>query len=990
MNKDDKNNEYVLTLSDLWGLVKKQKRKIITISSLFAVFFGLYCLTRTPSYLIEGTFKEKRKASSVLTPSLAAIFSGSGSGEENEATALMKSRRILSTVVQKLGLQATLQKAGSSHGLMRNAIDSIKVEYALFTDRKKPILPDENLPLKVEGVWFPSEVPLSMTIKFTSDSEYAVIDNRKEIGHGKLNEPFNENRFAFTLVSNSEQPLKSQEYFIHFTPLDTLTLRLSKAIRIEADRNDKNFMNIRFQDRDRHRAVAIVNALMLAYQDYAREEQNRIAGEQIVYLEKRQKEMTESLEKVMGEYAANTSADLKNIGFSSSDMAMQFLMGTQSRYKQKLLDIDLETSRLQSIPKVGYAYYDASHSNGDGLIINALLDQIRELKQYGDSIEVAIRTAPSPHSEAVEKNFLEQLASLEEIRLFSQEATTLLNNIDNTQSVPSSLALFKSTKYMVKPWQERLAQKDSEIAEADPEVQESLKIEHADLKKKFSSYLANLLHLFEVHEKIIGERLSHQQPSQTEFQGISLAIAKELYLQYNQDLQTVETQLLKTQHILEAMESPDFEISSLSTVINDSVSQDMIEKTATLALSIRDQNNRSIKEQERLKDELALQKSFLYAHLNQAIELLQLHLNLLKDKIYSLQSVTLGLIQQETSILEKHLSDYVSSRFNDLKHEHELITQHQNDLQMQMSTLPQKSLDEKLLELRLRITQSMMEEVSKLVETKNISNSLEVVQSAPIDLASPPLHPKPPRLLLFMAAGFILGSLGCISFLSLKTILGGIDATAENLTLAHQHVSGHLSQHLRNNTPLEKIQDSDLETLRRTMSFFCGKTTTDSSSGKTLLVIKGNGVDFSPQLGALMGKAGLKVLLLPISFDEPTASHELPGLIQYFNHETSAPKIIKEDNFDRIACGGISRFGNELICTEAFTSLLNRLRNDYQWILLVTHSSPGTAETENLIQRFQYAVMNINGERLQSLSRCMTNPQSEDSERTVSFVIRDQ
>lgn len=977
-----KHDDYSLTLNDLWKLVIKKKKTIATSGILVAVFFVFYSLSKPPAYLVEGTFKEKKKASSMLNPSFAAFFSGAGSGEESEASCIMKSRRILSKVVQYLNLQAIIEKNKPGFPLARNIIDNIKVEYALFKNSKKPSLPDKPALVKATQVFYPAEVPLSITVKFISNSEYIAYDSRKhEIGRGIINEPFVQQGFSFVLTPASDHPLDSTEFALHLQSLEEVASRLSKIIKIEADKIDKNFLKIRYIDHDRHLAVDIVNAVMQSYQDFIREEQNRIAGEQIAYLEKRQKEMTESLEEIMGEHASTVSTDLRKTGFGSSDTAMQFFMGTQSRYKQKLLDIDLETSRLKSLPEVGYAYYDASHSNGDRLIINSILDKIRELKQYGDSIEVALRTAPYLSKDIGEKNFLEQLAALEEIRLYSQEASALAAGLDNEVLDRNKPTLLQNTKYTVKPWLDMIEQKKIELTQAPIEQQAIVQRDLDDLKQKFSSYLANLIHLFEVHEKIIGERLSHQQPSQNEFQGITLEIARELYLQYNQNLQNIESQLLKTRHILNAMEKPDFEISSLSTVLDDSISKEMIEKTATLALSLRDQNNRSIKEQERLKDELALQKGFLNAHLTQVIDLLDLHLNLLKDKIASLQNVTLSLIQQETSILEKHLSDYVASRFNDLKHEQELISQHQNELQTQMSVLPQKSLREKLIELRLRITQGMMEEVSKLVETKNISNSLEVVQSSPIDQAVAPLHPKPPHLILIAVVGLILGTLGSLSFILVKAIATGIDASAENLVLAQQHVAGSISKNLTPDLPLQKLQDPDLETLRHITAFFNNQKSL--SLGNTLLVVKGNGIDFSHQLAALMGKTGQNVLLLPITFDAP--SNELPGLLQYLNNEALSPKIIKEQSFDRIACGGISRFSNELICQESFNKLLESFQKNYHWILLVTNAQPTSAEAENLIQRYHNAAINIVDETLHELELLIKPPAKAG--QALIFVI---
>ncbi|MFQ5730065.1 MAG: hypothetical protein ACE5GN_06865, partial [Waddliaceae bacterium] len=420
-------------------------------------------------------------------------------------------------------------------------------------------------------------------------------------------------------------------------------------------------------------------------------------------------------------------------------------------------------------------------------------------------------------------------------------------------------------------------------------------------------------------------------------------------------------------------------VSSLSTVIDDSVISAMVDKASESVLALQDEANHSQKEKDRLKKELEIQKRFLDLHLQQTVQLSHLQEGLLKDKIQSLQKASLELIQQQVSILENQLADSITNHIRNMKQERQLIEQFQLELRGEMSKLPKKWASEKLIEQQLKMNATMVEELTKLVESKNIADNLEMVQSAPVDLAIPVTHPKRAKLLLFAILGGILGAFFTLGGLLSQLIVKGVPASKENLELAGVHVSGIISP---------KNEEQNLKTLRRLMAHLCPQATVSKKErhGQSLAFIKGKGRDISEDFATLLSKRGHKVLLLDMNLNTGSQSEPGSGLLQFLEGEIEAPKIVHSQFFDRIQAGGTSSYSNELIGSEKFLKLLDQLNKQYDWIIGITNTDPDSAETENLFHIFDHALINISSETLQDLHHIIHLALDLPPERKVSFI----
>ncbi len=180
--------------------------------------------------------------------------------------------------------------------------------------------------------------------------------------------------------------------------------------------------------------------------------------------------------------------------------------------------------------------------------------------------------------------------------------------------------------------------------------------------------------------------------------------------------------------------SLNFEISTLSNILNDSVTQQLVQKSSELSGQLCDLINRSGREHERLKEALAIQKRFLESHLSQTLELGKIRIQLIKEKISSLYDVMKDLLQKEKSVLENKIEE----------------------LKVAMQELPELWHLDKRLKFKAELTKGMMEGLTHIAESKNLSRHLYQVESKPLDSALPPFAPQSPHLLIKCFGGAIV------------------------------------------------------------------------------------------------------------------------------------------------------------------------------------------------------------------------------------------
>lgn len=646
INRDDNSQ---ISFSDLLEGLKKKKSFLFIACFCGALLALLIALLRMPLYEADASFKERNKALQGDSSKANYLSLLIGTSDLNEgAISTLKSRKLIERVVLKRNLQANFDNSSFWNKRLSYPLKNLKIEYGYLTNQLEPVIEEDKFPLKIETLIYDNDVPRYLTIRMTSEDTFIVSDRTGlELGAGNLYEPFEHPTFSFILGKKGPDSIANREFSLNLMPLLHTVKQMNDLLTTEQDPLDKNLILLFFKHPDRTESVEFLNDLMLTYQIYQRDEQKRITGEQIAYLNSRQERSENQLKETMEKHARSLSSNMSN---------MDLLIQNQENYAQKLLNINLELSRLANVKKQGTAYYDRSEAEtGDSIVINGLLNEIRNLK----------------HQEE-----------------------TLQNSF------------------------------------------------HSDIP---------------VDEAVAAE-----------FKSLDLSNATHLYSEQCKSLNNLEGECRQQQFVLQQLQDPSFEITSLSSVNDDKVSNDIIARAIEIELMLNDHNNRTTREMDRLREELEQQKKFLANHVKESHRLLDESKKYTAQKIAALQSLSLGLIRNKIDVLNHQLSHYVDERIKTLVHEKNALKTQQLVIQKEMQKLPAKWASEKIVEQQLETNKTIAEEITSMVESKLISANIDISQSGPLDNAYSPIHPKRPHLLLFTFLGATVGFLIALTWVLLK------------------------------------------------------------------------------------------------------------------------------------------------------------------------------------------------------------------------------
>lgn len=929
-----------IVLSDLREIVKRKRVKIILLS-LVAAFVGFsYAITRDLYYPAEASFRDKGKASSGLSFNMSDLLTGgSGDKHDSEAVSAMKSMRLMESLIRKENMQGDISEKTLSQPLLKNIYNNLVVEWAHFNRSKVPSLKDDNKSLKFTHIAYEGEVYLPLEITFSDETTYEVAGG----GKGKLNTPFKNANYEFTLSKLDEEPLAHRSFNVQLYPIKHVAKDLTTLLIAKTDPDDRGIIRIKYNHPDRHFGTQFVNKLMLVYQDYLEEERDRISKAQLHYLQKREEEIGLSLKSIMKEHAAAISQDISSSGFTDTKMEMEFLTNQFIAANSKLMQINLDEKRLEKVLTGDFASFDqGSPGSSDAPIINDIFHKMRDLKLQQDTLDLALE---DNRATLQEKDFEQDLNKLSILKACCQEADKIIGgNLD-------SPAALKAPQYRLDLWKKRLQNK---------EIDET----------QFDSYVERLKSLIHMQITSIEERMKHRMTVPKEYQGLNLASAKDLYVLLSHDRQNNESAIKQLGFVIKQLDLPDFEVTSLTSVVNDPVSNEKIMKASQLSHSLKDTANRTSRELDRIRDELRVQKEFLKMHLSESAKLLEIKDDLLKDKSMLLQAAMLEMTGREITVLEKQLYDYVTTRLLNLQIEKRMVIQHQDELKEQLASIPEKWMQEQLLEQHILRNQKMVENITGMVESKNISNNLELVQSAPLDWAVPPLHPNHPKIMMKTIMGGILGAFLATGFFLAKGLLIDTPLTMENLNANGFKTLGKLRYKRRDKTL--PLFDQNLDTLRRGLSYL--------PHPSTLINFYTHHLDYTDLLVQLLKKRGETVVFLDLSFK---AEGSTPGLKQYLAGSCALDSIIIDD---RIASGGLDRFSNELLGQEKFKELLGTLKSQYDWVVASTPIKFSAAEMETLLLTFDAAFIGLGKENLLQMTPLLTELEELKKEKPIAFL----
>ena len=423
--------------------------------------------------------------------------------------------------------------------------------------------------------------------------------------------------------------------------------------------------------------------------------------------------------------------------------------------------------------------------------------------------------------------------------------------------------------------------------------------------------------------------------NESEFSGIDLETAQRLCIDYTRERDTLQSKLRQLWYLIEQLDHADFELTSVNSMLTDSIAQDMVKKASELALQLCEENNRSPREQERLKEALAAQKKFLTHHLHHSVELLNIHLSLLEEKIAALQKVTIDLIQTEKGLVQTKLQE----------------------LSSKMGHLPEKWRLENHLKLKKDLSMNIIESLAQLSESKIWDLHLYQVECRPLDSSTMPSSPRAPHLLLFSSVGALLGFSSLFFTFFVQGVRRGLPLTLQALKTRMLNISGVISSDCEAATS-SRLNAKDLETLRNICSFLL-------ANGKVAALLQGKNPNYAHPLCELLSLRGLKVLLINAAFDRGEKCQQ--GLYQFLMEETGQCAVQRRSSYDYLPAGAVSHQGTELLARDRFTALLAHYKSKYDLVLISNSADITHAEARELLNQTDLAIISLKEQSFRDL-----------------------
>lgn len=962
---EDEQESTVLTLSDLISVIKKRKKMVLAIVFFTTFFAILYPLTKGIQYQAKASFMDRGAKSFGIGSGLMSLVGGSAK-MSGETLSLLQSKCLMQRVVKQLDLQAKISDPQKkSPGKLRTIFDNWKLYRAIKSNSQQPMFADNMDRLVATNVSFTGEYPKTYQIQFEEKEHFLIYQGKICLAKGVLGTQVIIPDAAFTLQTPSSSVEKGNRFSLSLLPMNQVCDQLVKKIKAEPDQDGiESLLHCFVTDSDRHKAAVLLNTILAQLEEQLAEDGQKTGQRQVDYLEKRLKERSAELARVMQAHADLCSEDLATTGFMDAKDHLSFLSSNQATIQARIMQIDLEIRRLQNIDVNTCAHYDYVGATADASVINRSLASIRELAKKRDvlDLQTPLFTADADRLEQQQKEF-------NELELFSRQTDQLLADVEKDH-FHSSYPVQFATDTIAPKWYQRLREKFTNLQ--DPEKTFDLSTWDRE-KQSFSSYLQNIKRIFGVKQEVIQERMAHQRDVAEDGLALNLETAADLFLSYTRELDDLDFTIRDRKFLLDMANDPSVDVATLTGLPADAITQGVIARVSQMNLQLNDQDNRSEKELNRIRSEIALQREYLVGHLSASHEMLIARKQLLEEKIAAVQNIEADLIHQRISVEKRDLAEYISARVKNLQHERKVQFTHLDELSFHMASIPRKWVSEKLLEDELEANQKVVENMVQLVESKVLSKNLELIQSAVLDKAIPPLLPMGPRVKLFAVLGLFSGLVfGVVAALALG-LSEGIPASSDALQMQGKHVAGLIR------TDIEKkavLADSDLATLRKAISYCFRK----SKENKRLLLLLGKGPNFSSHLATVLAKQGEKVLLVPISFEQNSSDCGI-GILQVVSGQASHPTIIEEDGYDRIAEGGVNRYSTEIVQSAPFQTMLEEMEKKYTRVLLVSYATPGSAESEVLLQNEKTVVASLKREPMKSLNAFM----GKDS--LISFVF---
>ena len=266
--------------SELWNLTirdvfyKYVRFLPVFILSVALSLFGAYAYLRytTPIYSTSSTMLIKSDQQQSKSNKFDDIFGGGKGVNIQSEMEVLKSRGLMTRVVQKQNLQYNYYVKGNIKTINIYKTGPFTIEHEELTD---------------------SLNPFTLKIKFNNDREFKVNKDNVAIPFGKR---FKNQYGTFKLIRNPLSGI-SKDYVVEYTPTSSAAGRFASAITVAPKTTAASgILNISMQGTNPNQCADVVNQLMDEYGDYSKELKNKTSDQMINFIDIRMDTLGKELE----------------------------------------------------------------------------------------------------------------------------------------------------------------------------------------------------------------------------------------------------------------------------------------------------------------------------------------------------------------------------------------------------------------------------------------------------------------------------------------------------------------------------------------------------------------------------------------------------------------------------------------------------------------------------------------------------------------------
>jgi uncharacterized protein involved in exopolysaccharide biosynthesis len=773
-----------------------------------------------------------------------------------------------SLMLSRTVLEQTAQELGLQATLKEQGFISQKWDAFIshFLNGSKPRL------CRFQNVIYQGKKPRKVLITFKTNELFEIADHGKIVS-GCKKASVHWDDITLTLIDISPSVRLGKPYILTIHPKKNVLENIKSRLTIRPLREEKELLLIKFEDQNPRLAADLVNTLMEKYEEFLISQNKTIVGAQLKYLDRRQQELSEKLDTDLSEHIVVMKKSLQEQGFMGVQQELESILEPLKTHRERLDEIEIELASFSNKTST-----DITNTNSKKLMQafhDNLSTQIKETKAIIDELQEG--TPQQKHS----------------------AFAPLVNDIN------SAKGLWESSK------------------------KEDDRRQYEEKKDQLLTHLHDFIQHLHARQQTLNSSTEFVDHLENDFLGMTLDNARQLFQQYCTQLDQLHSVLKQVIFFRDHLHEPHFELSSLTNVLDDSVTQQLVQGATQLENKLFDLDNYTAREQDRIKASLATQKRFLESHLSQVMALGKIRIQLIQEKITALNKTMHELLAKERAVL--------LAKIDELKHS--------------LHTIPDLWHMEKRLDFKAQLTKGMMEGLTQLTESKNLSRHLYQVESKPLDTAIEPFTPRSSHCFL-KATGVGIGiALFYYLFVLIQAFVKGLPLSLTTLRFLGASTCGSFTEQ----TDFDQLSESDLETLRSIVLLLL-------SSGKessAVALLGEQGAPYGFNLARLLALHGKKVAIIDCNLDRIVEPSQQSGLWHYLTNAMASMTPSSAQFCDFFSAGGTTRHGVELLASDRFAALLDQYKQKYDFVFLLRQAKLHSQDSLQMLSHVNQALICI-------------------------------